>query len=123
MTRLVCSLGAIWIVTVACIVASPAQAVTLTDTTVADFNAGTVGACYVGEAADGELLLTPTEGDEFSGVALPSGWLLRDWNPPNGVNTTGVAGGILTVNSARINRDPLNGPAPYGPGRSLEFAA
>jgi len=108
---------------VAWIAASPAAADIVTDTTVADFTAGTLGGCYVGQAADGELLPSPTEGSEFSGTSLPSGWLLRDWNPPNGVNTTGVGGGLLTVNSARVNRDPLNGPAPYGPGRSLEVAA
>jgi cysteine-rich repeat protein len=97
--------------------------VTVTDTTVSDFSAGTVGACAVAEVADGEVILTPTEGIEFFGTSLPSGWLLSDWNPPTGVNTTTIGAGVLTANSARINRDPLAGPAPYGPGRSVEFVA
>lgn len=116
-------LGTLGFVMVAWITAAPVQAVNVTDTTVADFNAGTLGACAVAEVVDGELLLTPTEGTEFPGASLPAGWLLRDWNPPDGVNTSSVGSGVLTANSARVNPDPLAGPAPYGPGRSLEFVA
>ena len=116
-------LGAIGCAVTVWIAASPVRAVTVTDTTVADFNAGTLGACYVAESVDGELLLPPTEGTEFFGTALPSGWLLRDWNPNAGSTTTSVGGGVLTDNSARINPDPASGPAPYAPGRSLEFVA
>ena len=47
----------------------------LTDTTVGDFSAGTPGAnTYVSQAADGEVILKPTVGAEFSGSSLPSGW-------------------------------------------------
>jgi cysteine-rich repeat protein len=106
-----------------CCAAPAARAVTVTDSSVADFSAGSVGACAIAEVADGEVILTPTEGAEFSGGALPPDWLLSDWNPPTGATTTTVSGGVLLANSARINPDPLSGPAPYGPGRSLEFVA
>ena len=99
--------------------ASRAAAVCVTDTTTADFAAGALGACYAGERAGGEVLLAPTEGSEFSGVALPAGWALRDWNPPSGANDTSVGGGVLIVNSARVNPDP----SAQGPGRALEFVA
>ena len=45
------------------------------DTTTADFGAGSPGAgAYLGEAGDGELLLNPEVGSEFSGSSLPGGW-------------------------------------------------
>ena len=48
----------------------------LTDTTTADFGAGTPDAnTYVSETGDGEVTLRPTVGEEFSGgPTLPSGW-------------------------------------------------
>lgn len=116
-------LGAIGFFAAASLAAAPVGADTVTHTTVADFTAGTPGACAVAQVVDGEVILTPTEGTEFSGTSLPAGWLLRDWNPTSGADTTSVAGGVLTANSARINRDPLSGPAPYAPGRSLDFVA
>ena len=54
--------------------ARPAAAACVTGTTAGDFAAGTVGACYLAETADGEVILAPTEAAEFSGVALPAGW-------------------------------------------------
>ena len=47
-----------------------------TDTTVSDFSAGTPGAdTYVSETGNGEVILKPTEGQEFSGgPGLPAGW-------------------------------------------------
>jgi len=123
MARLLIRLIAIGVGIVACGAASAVWAVTVTDTTTADFTAGTLGACYAGESGDGEILLSPTEGTEFFGSALEPDWILRDWNPPDGANTTSVGGGVLTDNMARINRDPLSGPSAYGPGRSLEFVA
>ena len=52
----------------------------LVDTSVADFSAGTPDAnIYIAQAVDGELILTPTVGTEFSGTALPSGWFGTPW--------------------------------------------
>ncbi len=50
------------------------------DTTVADFSAGTLDAnTYLAQTNDGEVMLAPTEGGEFSGTALPSGWFGTPW--------------------------------------------
>ena len=88
----------------------------LTDTTVADFTAGTTGAdTYIAETANGEVILNPTVGAEFSGSTLPAGWSSTAWNA--GGNAT-VANGRLIVDGARAGTDAL-----YGPGRSLEFVA
>jgi len=124
MARFVARFAPVGLSIAACIAASPVVAVTtVTHTTTADFAAGTLGACYAGESEDGEVLLPPTEGTEFSGMSLDPGWLLADWNPPAGAIQTSVSGGVLIDSSARINRDPVPGPSAYGPGRSLEFVA
>ena len=45
----------------------------LTDTSVADFNYGTVGACYVDDSVgDGALRLSSALNEEFSGITLPA---------------------------------------------------
>ena len=86
------------------------------DTTVADFSAGTPDAnTYIAQTDDGEVMLTPTEGTEFSGTALPSGWFGTPW--ATGGSAT-VGGGVLTVDGALIGTN-----AYYGPGHSLEFVA
>ena len=42
------------------------------DDTVAEFSGGSTGAgTYIAETGDGEVILTPTVGAEFSGSALP----------------------------------------------------
>ncbi len=90
---------------------------TVLDTTSADFSAGAVDAgAYVAETADGEVILAPTFGAEFSGDALPAGMSATLWFPPNG--SAKVAGGRLTLDGARAGTDAL-----FGPGRSLEFSA
>ena len=44
-----------------------------TDTTVADFGAGTIdGQEYIAQTADGEVMLNPAAGSEFFGTALPA---------------------------------------------------
>ena len=90
-------------------------AASFTDTTVEDFTAGTPGTTYVGDAAGGEVILTPTVGAEFLGSALPSGWEQVAWS---GGGAATVAGGSLSVEGARANPT-----ASYGPGSSLEFVA
>ncbi len=47
---------------------------TLRDTTTPDFSAGVNASTYVAETLDGEVILQPTAGSEFSGSTLPSGW-------------------------------------------------
>src|SRR5215217_4625908 len=87
-----------------------------TDTTVADFSAGSVGTnSYVSQTADGEVILNPTVGAEFSGAGLPAGWTSTPWSAGG---TSTVSNGSLSVDGARAGTDAL-----YGPGRSLEFAA
>src|SRR5207249_877425 len=83
-----------------------------TDTTAADFAAGTAGGTYVSQTGDGEVSLAPAAGAEFSGTALPSGWTGTPWSAGG---TAGVSGGVLSVDGARASADAL-----YGPGRSLE---
>jgi hypothetical protein len=92
------------------------QPVAMTDTTAADFSAGTVDAgTYVTQLGDGEVILTPSVGTEFSGTALPTGWSAVAWN---GGGTATVAGGRLTVDGSRASLDALQ-PV----GTRLEFGA
>jgi phosphodiesterase/alkaline phosphatase D-like protein len=88
----------------------------LTDTTVADFTAGQadVGS-YIGEAGDGEVLLAPATGAEFSGSALPSGWFTTPWQSGGGAS---VGGGSIVVDGAASGVNATNSP-----GRVLEFVA
>ncbi|MBZ5637409.1 MAG: Ig-like domain-containing protein [Acidobacteriia bacterium] len=104
--------------------ATPAQ-ICFTDATSADFAAGTTGASTaVAETGDGEVILAPSEGAEFSGTSMPAGWFTY---PLTGGGAT-VFGGVVVVDGARINTSrvgdltPGGGPR-YGPGRALEFDA
>ncbi len=73
--------------------------VTVTDTTTADFTAGTQSSTAVTETADGEVGLSAGAAAEFGGSALPSGWTSTT-NSSGG--TTTVAGGKVTVNGTRV---------------------
>ena len=105
-----------------------AGAVTLTDSTVADFTAGTPGACYVAETTGGEVLLPPTVGAEFFGTSSfptppAAGWDSWLWCSHNGTEcpesgSVEVGGGTLSLLRALAHTD-----AAYAPGRSLEFVA
>jgi large repetitive protein len=89
---------------------------TFLDTTVVDFTAGTPDAStYIGQTADGEVLLAPMVGAEFAGTALPAGWTATPWGTGG---TSTVANGVLTVNGARAGTVAL-----FGPSRALEFVA
>ncbi len=93
----------------------------LTDTTTADFAAGSPGADgYIAETADGEVTLKPAVGEEFSGLGLPSGWSSATWESQGGGpgGSATVSGGSLHTDGAFAGTD-----ATFGPGRSLEFAA
>jgi phosphodiesterase/alkaline phosphatase D-like protein len=86
------------------------------DGTVADFTAGTTGsATYVSQTLDGEVILQPTEGAEFSGTSLPAGWTLATYS---GGGTAVVGGGHVSVDGAYVATGAL-----YGAGRSVEFVA
>lgn len=71
--------------------------VAISESTVADFNTGTPGLCSVVETEDGELILAPTAGGEFSGTSLPAGWESSEWLSGGGST---VAGGSLSVDRA-----------------------
>ena len=89
---------------------------TATDTTSADFSAGTLDAnTAVSQIADGEVILAPAVNVEFSGSSLPSGWSAANWAAGG---TTTISGGLLTVDGARATTDTA-----FGPGRTLEFVA
>jgi hypothetical protein len=86
-----------------------------TDTTESDFLAGTPGsATYIAQTENGEVILAPTVGAEFSGTTLPSGWSALSYGA--GVPVATVSGGKVSVGTARLLTDGL-----YGPGRVLEF--
>ena len=90
-----------------------------TDTTVADFAAGTTGAStYVSDTTGGEVILAPTVGAEFSGTNLPSGWTTNGGVAPWTGGTPVVSGGSVSVDGTMVGTT-----ATFGPGRSLEFVA
>lgn len=93
---------------------------TITDTTAANFNAGTAGACAVNAGiGDGAVHLGGAIDESFSGSSLPAGWAAHDWIYDSKSGIVNVTGGKVTVDGIRINPDP----AAYAPGRSLEFIA
>jgi hypothetical protein len=92
------------------------EALSYVDSTAADFAAGTPDAnAYVTQTGNGELILAPTTGSEFSGSALPPDWSTFAWVPGGGAY---VAGGVLTIDGGRVGPNVL-----YASGRSLEFNA
>ena len=102
--------------------ASRPQLASLTDTTAADFGAGTTGAdTYVSET--GERRGHPGA-DRGRGVlgrsGLPSGWESSTWESEGG-----GAGGSATVSDGRLVVDGASAGTvqTYGSGRALEFNA
>ena len=91
-----------------------------TDTTVSDFGAGSPDAnTYISQTENGELILKPAEGQEFSGgPGLPAGWSSSTWERAGIGASATVSGGSLHVDGAMANT-----VATFGPGRSLEFVA
>jgi hypothetical protein len=88
---------------------------TVTDTTVADFQAGAVGVgTFVARAADGEVILAPTI-EDFSGTSVPAGWVSTPWS--SGGVTTVTAGGA-SVDGALLGIAGVRQPA-----QRLEFVA
>ncbi|HEY7627332.1 MAG TPA: Ig-like domain-containing protein, partial [Ilumatobacteraceae bacterium] len=86
-----------------------------TDTTVADFGAGTTGgATYVSDTTGGEVILAPTTGTEFSGTVIPTAWTTGTWSG----GSAAIANGHATVDGSWLRADGL-----VGPGRAIEFVA
>jgi hypothetical protein len=98
---------------------------TLRDTSATDFAAGTIGATYVSENGDGEVMLAPAAGTEFSGSALDSNWTAVPWDVGGFAR---VANGTLLVDGSRVGTcvTILGGcaeTANLSPGHRLEFVA
>ena len=87
----------------------------LADTSVSDFTASLSNTCYIAETDGGELILAPTEGAEFEGTAIPTGWESDLWNPAGSIS---VDNGELTLDWAYVRTVSF-----YPAGRSLEFVA
>ncbi|PYQ83306.1 MAG: hypothetical protein DMG03_14300, partial [Acidobacteria bacterium] len=91
------------------------------DTTVADFTSGTLDANgYIGERANGELLLKPTVGTEFSAAevtatGLPAGWSATILAPGG---SAVVTGGQLVLDGANVRTDSV-----FTPDHMIEFVA
>src|SRR5207247_10325410 len=101
---------------------------TLHDTASVDFLGGTRGPnTYVSETSNGEVILAPTVGTEFSGSSLEPGWLAAPWDsnlPPQGRAI--VDGGVLTVDGAIVGTcdaaaTPTCEPGIHGRGYSPPF--
>ena len=85
-----------------------ALSLSFTDTTVADFSAGTPGAnTYVSQTDDGEVTLKPTVGEEFSGGSVPAGWTSCPWQPQSRRvrPAATVSGGALHADGAYAGTD------------------
>jgi hypothetical protein len=72
---------------------------TLRDTASTDFAAGTRTGTYVSETADGEVILSPSVGSEFSGPTLPAGWVAVPWSQ---TGYSAIENGVLVVDGARV---------------------
>jgi hypothetical protein len=98
---------------------------TLRDRVAADFAMGTHVATYTSETSDGEVILAPLVGAEFSGTALPAGWRSVSW--ANGAPAS-VNAGMLTVDGSRVGTCVVSGTscleqATEQAPRSLQFVA
>jgi hypothetical protein len=95
----------------------PALPMDWTTSTVADFTAGTLdsGAFILSSPeSDGDLMLTPSVRNEFTGTALPTAWSAS-------VKKGGfarVGGEVLTIDFATVNNTTL-----HTAGRAIEFVA
>ena len=89
--------------------------VAFTDTTVADFTAGTLSGLALWHSDDGELILQPAAGADFDGATLPNGWSGTSWEASG---TVAVSAGALAVDGARVSTDNF-----FAAGSTLEFIA
>jgi hypothetical protein len=85
------------------------------DTTIADFMTGTLGAgTYLALSGNGEVTLAPTLGSEFSGTSLAEGW---------SVASTRAGGSLVVANGAATLDGATQVNGFFGPGRSLQATA
>ena len=100
-------------------------AATFRDTSIADFSAGTTAGTYVSDTVDGEVILAPAIGSEFSGTTLPTGWSSTPWGTGG---SSAVVDGVLLVDGALVGsclpvaNACLEAPTLL-PGHALEFMA
>ena len=86
------------------------------DDTAADFTAGALDAnSILAQTGNGELILKPAAGAEFTGSSLPEGWQATAFS--TGGSAT-ISNGLLTLDGARVGTTAL-----YSPGKSLEGVA
>lgn len=85
------------------------------DTT--NFLAGTTNNIYISKITNGEMMLQPGKTTEFDVLPPTSEWNSFAWTG----GTSAVSSGVLNVNGARYNTQPV--ATTYGPGSSLEFVA
>jgi len=78
-----------------------------------DFGLGTTTYTYVSNFDDGEVILNPTLGEEFTNASIPSGWQEGVWGVGGSLNYNL---GSVTINNGRLGT--TNG---FGPGTSIEF--
>ena len=91
-------------------------AMTLADSTAANFAAGTPGTCVIDPSiGDGAVRLPMTVEEGFDGSGLPSGWSSAVWTSGG---TAAISGGLLTVDGASARYDTL-----LSAGKSIEFVA
>jgi hypothetical protein len=89
-----------------------------TDNTSADFGAGTTGSgTYVAETINGEVILAPIVGDEFSASTFPGDWTVTQYNA-GGTGVVSESGGQLSLTGVQLSKNDT-----YSPGHWLEFAA
>ena len=90
-----------------------------TDNTSADFGAGTTGSgTYIAETTDGEVILAPVVGDEFSALSFPDDWTVTQYNLPGSGGSASESGGQVTLTGVQLSKNDT-----YSPGRWLEFVA
>src|SRR5690606_131694 len=94
-----------------------------TDTTVEDFNAGSGTDTYVSQVGDGEVILKPTEGQEFSGSGLPVVWSSWPWSASDPENCTPGSGSTVSGGNLLVDGAYARSNATFGSGRSLEMVA
>ncbi|MBL0308582.1 MAG: DUF4082 domain-containing protein [Bacteroidetes bacterium] len=89
-----------------------------TDNAFSDFSSGNTGGnTYVSLTNDGEVILNPSLGAEFSGAVVPSGWGEEVWDGQGGA-TTSYNSGRVAVSGTHVYTNTS-----FGPGASLEFIA
>ncbi len=109
-------------------VAAPSVTVpgpTLRDTATPDFQAGAGSATYVSETSDGEVILAPAAGTEFSGSTLSPGWMVV---PFASGGSAFIGNGLAVVDGSRLGTcSDVNGSCQeqwsMTPGHRLEFIA